>query len=161
MQPQKIALVSKLKVENLLALREKPWRHKRTHKQLRIQPRDAFDLKFSSDGKCWQYFSQYPKENLLSSSFSLSSNHSAPHSTSEYSLPFSLKKKWNPSSLFRALWGKCETFFLSVSSLRGIGHISGTKAVWRQNPELLLAPWLWLVNGIGVEKGYRAIQCNN
>lgn len=66
MQPQKIALVSKLKVENLLALKKKkPWRHKRTHKQLQTQPRDAFDLKFSSDGECWQYFSQYPKKKLI------------------------------------------------------------------------------------------------
>lgn len=60
---KKIALVSKLKVENLLALKKR--RHKRTHKQLQTQPWHAFDLKFSSDGECWQYFSQYPKKNLV------------------------------------------------------------------------------------------------
>lgn len=162
MQPQKIALVSKLKVENLLALKKNnPWRHKRTHKQLQTQPRDAFDPKFSSDGECWQYFSQYPKKNLFPSSFFplLQPFHST-FNFRVFFAPFSQKTKIQ-APFSELSEGKCETLFLSVSSLRRAGHISGTKVVWRQNPELFLAPWLWLVNGIGVGKGYRTIQCNN
>lgn len=156
MQPQKIALVSKLKVENLLALKKN---HEDTREPTSSSKSDlgmplirSFHLMENAD-------------NILVSTQRKTCFHPVFPSPPTIPLhiqpqnilcPF-LSKRQNPSSLYRALWGKCETLPL----LRGIGHISGTKVVWRQNPELLLAPWLWLVTGTGVGKGYRTIQCNN
>lgn len=160
MQPQKIALVSKLKVENLLALRKN---HEDTREPTNSsKPNLGMPL-------IWSFHLMENADNILVSTQGKTCLHPVFPSPPTVPLhiqlqnvlcPF-LSKNQNPSSLFRALWGKCETLFLSVPSLRGTGHILGMKVVWRQNPELLLAPWLWLVNGIGVGKGYRAIQCNN
>lgn len=160
MQPQKIALVSKLKVENLLVLKKN---HEDTREPTNSSKPDlgmpltrsshlmenADNISASTQRKtCFHPVFPSPPTIPL---------HVQPQNIL---CPF-LSKKQNPSSLFRALWGKCKTLFLPVSFLRGTGHISGTKVVWRQNLELLLAPWLWLVTGTGVGKGYRTIQCNN
>lgn len=160
MQPQKIALVSKLKVENLLVLKKN---HEDTREPTNSSKPDlrmpltrsshlmenADNISASTQRKtCFHPVFPSPPTIPL---------HVQPQNIY---CPF-LSKKQNPSSLFRALWGKCKTLFLPVSFLRGTGHISGTKVVWRQNLELLLAPWLWLVTGTRVGKGYRTIQCNN
>lgn len=161
MQPQKIALVSKLKVENLLALKKK--NHEDTREPMNSsKPNLGMPL-------IWSFHLMENADNISVSTKWKTCFH--PVFPSPLTIPLHiqlqnilcpfLSRNQNPSSLFRPLWGECETLFLSVSFLRGIGHISGMRVVWRQILELLLAPWLWLVNGIGVGKGYRTIQCNN
>lgn len=87
MQPQKIALVSKLKVENLLAL-------KKNHEDTR-EPTNSSKPNLRMP-LIWSFHLMENADNILVSTQRKTCLHpvfpSSPHSTSEYSLPFSLKK---------------------------------------------------------------------
>lgn len=116
MQPQKIALVSKLKVENLLAL-------KKNHEDTR-EPTSSSKSNLGMP-LIRSFHLMENADNILVSTQRKTCFHPVFPSPPTIPLhiqpqnilcPF-LSKSQNPSSLYRALWGKCETLFLSWEEL--------------------------------------------